>query len=459
MTPTRRPAATTTQRTITMALTFQFDPRNLPDNLKDPVAQTAFSDAVKQRMADSGSEVNDATPLLAAVVGMLVLDGDTDVTAAGFESAFWSIRGEAAGTTKKANGGNYTNKELYQHVAEKISKFDGHKGVVLYQELASVARSLIANAATIPPGSPGFDSQIRVYDDTYVSEGPQGDTLDLPDLSGASGSAAPDDLRPDNIRAVGVIYAAYNLEQLRLFDAVDRIVETWWNGQLPVGSDRGSKLLDDFYWTSELRLTPAARHMQYGRVLGAAGGEVSTEVQPNTQFDGLWMRLIASLAEYDRQQRIGDIVSGQRTSALTLTGEQVRQSGRNLAANASLYGWGGTQFAARRLAKHVQSAFAILNSAEIQSAYGVDGPYKVIERVAPELGGTPNIVKYGRWPTPASGSSTWWPSTWASGRAAPASRCSPTAPGPAWPTRSPRGSAWSRRSSRTARAAPPTAAC
>jgi hypothetical protein len=72
----------------------------------------------------------------------------------------------------------------------------------------------------------------------------------------------------------------------------------------------------------------------------------------------------------------------------------VRQAARNLAANASLYGWGGTQFAARRLAKHVQSAFDILTTPEIQSAYGVDGPYKVIERVAPEIGGTPNIVKY-----------------------------------------------------------------
>ena len=68
--------------------------------------------------------------------------------------------------------------------------------------------------------------------------------------------------------------------------------------------------------------------------------------QPNTQFNDLWMRFIASLAEYDRQQRVSDIVSGQRTSALSLTAEAVRQSGRNLAANASLYGWGGTQFAA-----------------------------------------------------------------------------------------------------------------
>ena len=92
---------------------------------------------------------------------------------------------------------------------------------------------------------------------------------------------------------------------------------------------------------------------------------------------------------------MSDIVSGQRTSALSLTAEAVRQAGRNLAANASLYGWGGTQFAARRLAKHVSTAFDILSNPDIQAAYGVDGPYKVVERVATEQwGAAPNIVKY-----------------------------------------------------------------
>jgi len=374
---------------------FQFDPRNLPDSLKTQEAQDAFCAAVLQRMDNSAAGVAKDDSLFAAVVGMLVLDGFSDPSTASFDNGFWGIRGESAGSTTLSDGGtDVPNKNIYQEVAGAVSKFPGHRGVVFFQELADVSRHLLENTDEVPFDSPSFLSQIRVFDDAYVQNGAQGDTLDLPDLSGSAGSAAPDDLRPDNVRAVGVILAAYNLEQLRLFDAVDRIIETWWNGQLPVGSDKGSKALDDFYWSSEFRLSPSARHMQYGRVLGITGGEVSTEVQPNTQFNDLWMRLIASLAEYDRQQRIGDLVSGQRTSALTLTGEQVRQAARNLAANASLYGWGGTQFAARRLAKHVQAAFAILNTPEIQSAYGVDGPYKVIERVAPEIGGTPNIVRY-----------------------------------------------------------------
>lgn len=386
-----QPAARPTRKDETMK--FQFDPRNLPDILSTQDAQDAFCENVFELMTGSAADVSKESPLFAAVVGMLALDGYNDPTSNSFGKGFWAIRGEAAGTTPTASNGNVENKEIYQEAAGALAKLRP-RGVIFFQELATVSRQLIKNSDQVPPDNPAFLSQVRSFDDDYIANGPQTDTLDLPDLSGSAASEAPDDLRPDNIRAVGVILAAYNLEQLRLFDSVDRIVETWWNGQLPVGSDRGSKALDDFYWSTEFRLTPAARHMQYSRVLGITGGEVSTEVQPNTQFDELWMRLIASLAEYDRQQRIGDIVTGQRTNALTLTGEQVRQAGRNLAANASLYGWGGTQFAARRLAKHVQSAFAILNTPEIQNAYGVDGPYKVIERVSPEIGGTPNIVKY-----------------------------------------------------------------
>ena len=380
-------------------LNFKFDQRGLPDNLKTEDQQNAFVDAVFAKMtaSASGAQRNDA--LFAAIVGMMALDGYTDPSAASFDSGFWAVRGESAQSTTatdmSGNPSDGSNKDVYQEVAAKIKDFAGHAGVVFYQELADVSRKLLANTDAVPIDSPGFSSQIRVFDDNYMTNGPQGaDSFDLPALTG-DGAASPDDIRPDNVRAVGVILAGYQLEQLRLFEVVDRIAETWWNGQLPVGTDAGSKALDNYYWSSEFRLSDSARAMQYGRVVGAAGGEVSTEVQPNTQFNDLWMRFIASLAEYDRQQRVSDIVSGQRTSALSLTAEAVRQAGRNLAANASLYGWGGTQFAARRLAKQVSTSFDILNNKDIQAAYGVDGPYKVIERVATDQwGAAPNIVKY-----------------------------------------------------------------
>jgi hypothetical protein len=395
-------------------MTFDFDPREIPDSIKTNAAQRKFVDEVDDKLKRSGTSLSKDAPLFGAIVGMLVLEDATDPTSPTFDSTFWDVRGETDGRTINAKGRerqqegtfdpdddtNYTdNKDVYTKVAQVLAGLPGHKQstvpVIYYQELADVSRKLIANADNVPFGDPTFTSQIRVYDDEYVANGPQAaGGLEIPDLTGSASAASPDDIRAPNIQSVAVIAAAYNLEQARVFDAVDRIMETWWNGQLPVGFGRGSKALDDLYWTSELRLSPTARHMQYGRVVGAPGGEVSTEVQPNTQFNDLFMRFVANLAEYDRQQRLGDIVGQQHRNALALTAEQVRQSGRNLAANTSLYGWGGTQFAARRIAGHIKKAFEVLNTPDIQAAYGVSGPWKVVERVSQELGAVPNLVKW-----------------------------------------------------------------
>jgi hypothetical protein len=385
---------------------FKFDPKGLPGTLKETSKQTAFKNRIEAiiKGGNGSGTIARGTPMFAAIVGMLVLDGYTDHSAAGFSDEVWRVYGEAHGTTNDSTGKAISNAKVYDEVAKAVAGRETPERTVYYQELASISRQLIENSTQVPYDDPTYFSQIFVYDDDYIGGQSGGvGSLEIPDLSDSAGAAGPDDIRRANIEAVAVVAAAYNLEQARLFDVVDRIMETWWNGQLPVGFDRGSKALDDLFWASDDRLSPAARHMQYSRVLGVAGGEVSTEVQPNTQFDLLLQRFVASLAEYDRQQRIGDIVASQRRNALTLTAEQVRSAGRNLAANASLYGWGGTQFAARRIAGHIKKAFLILNSREIQAAYGVDGPWKVVERVAQELGAVPNLVK---WQTQATATKT-----------------------------------------------------
>jgi hypothetical protein len=377
---------------VTMSTFYKFDSRGLPDTLKSTAAQSAFVEKVAKLLQNDAED----HAYLAAVVGMLVVDGFNDVTSASFTNGFWSIRGEAAGSVKQSDGvTDVPNRDIYDTTAADLKRLPGHKNYVYYQELATVARRLIENAGEIPPDEPAFFGQIRSFADDYSEHGPEGETLDLPDLSSSGSADSVDDIRPDNIRAVAVIHASNQLEQLGLFRAVDSITETFMNGQLPVGFGSGGKQLDDYYWNSEFRLSEPARHMQYARVVGAASSEQSTEVQPNGQFDTLMLRFVSALAEYDRQRRVADIVGSQGSSALSLTAEQVRSAGRNLAANTSLYGWGGTQFAARRLAGHIQTAFKILGSSEIQSAYGVSGPYQVIERVSTQdTGSSANIVKF-----------------------------------------------------------------
>ncbi len=85
---------------------FKFDPRELPDNLKSPEAEKAFTDSVLDLLQDSASGVQPDASLFAAIVGMLVLDGATDPSAASFDNAFWTVRGESAGSTDSSEPSN-----------------------------------------------------------------------------------------------------------------------------------------------------------------------------------------------------------------------------------------------------------------------------------------------------------------------------------------------------------------
>lgn len=285
-------------------------------------------------------------------------------------------------------------RQVYDLVADQIPRFPGRgTPTVFFQEIAFVTDYVIANAQTVPVGHPNFGTQIRLGLDRYVEGLPPSQSLSLSLSLGQEGQDLS--IEPENIRAVGTVLFCYHCEQLRLFHVTDRITELFMHGLLPVGFDAGGKLLDTYYWDAEDRLNEAARNMVYSRCLGVPGGDVSKDVQPNREFQIRFRRFVASLAEYDRQFRVTELLEAVRGGSLRLTAEQVRKSGRDLAANASLYGWGGTQFAARRLKDQVLESFKILSNTQIQKAYGVSNPYQVIERVSMnEFGAAPNIVKH-----------------------------------------------------------------
>ena len=77
-----------------------------------------------------------------------------------------------------------------------------------------------------------------------------------------------------------------------------------------------------------------------------------------------------------------------------MTMENVRQKGHDLAANMSLYGYGYSHFAARRLNADLTAAFNLLKNPEVQRLLGVTNPYQVIERTATaRQGKAPDIVR------------------------------------------------------------------
>lgn len=376
-----------------MPTDYTFDPRGLPSGFPTE----AFIERVRNQLDATVPALQPS--MLNFVLGAMSLDGFLPQDVVSQDRHVRELRFESENTTKKLDGTNLLNREAFQLIAVEIdglrSPLNGAHahGNAYFEELAFVARELISNAVSVPIDANGLRERVAIALNAYVP-GQAGGTLTLSLLE--EQDAVSTDLVSDNIRAVGMTYASWCLEEGKLFQVLDRVVEVFMNGQLPLGFDNGGRALSEFYFEDpNVRLSEAARRMTYSRVLGVPGGQVSQEAPPNRGFQDLFLRFLASISEYDRQRRVADIVGAQSTSDLSLTAEQVRKAGRDLAANATLYGYGGTFFVAQKEGRQIEQALRILGTPEILSAYGVSGPFQVVERVcASDFGGNvPNIVR------------------------------------------------------------------
>ena len=383
---------------------YVFDPRGLPTRETPEETKQERQRVIDQVTAVVDAELAATVPtgelkdsLRSFVLGAMSLDGFLEQDVEAQRRHVTDLRFESEQTTKFIDGSTRKNRAAYEKIDASLRTVRGAmngSGLGYFEELAFVSRRLLRNANEVPVDASGIGQRVAVALSEY--EAPSaGGNLNLPSLS--SPIVAEADLEQDNIRAIALIYAAWNLEELKLFQVLDRVVEVFMNGQLPVGFDNGGRALSEYYFDDDdQRLTEAARRMTYSRVLGVPGGEVSKEAPPNRPFQDLLLRFLASVSEFERQRRIDDVVGTRsRIDVLSNTGEQVRKAGFDLAANASLYGYGGTFFVAQRLAKQIERALRILSVPEVLSSYGVQSPFQVIERVcATDLGGTvPNVVQ------------------------------------------------------------------
>jgi hypothetical protein len=396
--------------------TYDVDVNAIPANLQaNSQYEADYVKHVKDFIAQQlGVPFNGNEHVYGAIIGSLLLDEYFDIKAQGFDdniSSTWlqvqKTVTDATGQPITIKGTALTGAALYKELQNAIVEIRSAAGStgststtgstgsphVFYQEFARAGRQIIetGKASLLNEPHAYFVTAVRIALDTYVSGEPAAGSLELPPLSDSDGGDS--EIVAENVRAVSMIYAAYQLEQVKLIPVVERTVEVWSNGQLALGYGPAGKALDRWYWDSFERMSDAARMMQFTRVLGAKGGEVSKEVQPNSNFNDLFLRFLSSLSEYDRQTRIADIVGNSRAGSVS--DAQVRKAGRDLAANMSLYGWGGTQFAARRLNQDISNAVAIVMMPDIQSAWGVQSAWQVVERVcSQEFNFTPNVVKY-----------------------------------------------------------------
>ena len=189
----------------------------------------------------------------------------------------------------------------------------------------------------------------------------------------------------DNIRAVQAIYFARQLEDMCAFQVVDRLVQLFQQGLLPLGRGTGAKLLKH-YVRSGARLSAQERSELYFRALGSRPGSAKV-AEPNREFHTLWLRLVTSVAMFNRRQDA--VVPGKSSAAL-----HVWRAARALSANASAHG-AGLIAAVRRLSADANALRAVLEAPDIQQALGARNMWQVIERIASrELGGAVNVQRF-----------------------------------------------------------------
>jgi len=177
-----------------------------------------------------------------------------------------------------------------------------------------------------------------------------------------------DPIVSDNILAVSAIYFSALLEDLKAYEVADRLLALFAAGQLPIGTTGAGNVLYDYWRTSPDRITAQERRSLYAQVLGLSGGDPG--VVPNEEFNGLWLRFVAAVSEFARGHAGG-----------------VQASATDLARNISQHS-AGIHAAAVAVTDRVRDLLVVLSDPDIQRAFGVQGIWQLIDRVASlDLGG------------------------------------------------------------------------
>ncbi|MDB4948592.1 MAG: hypothetical protein JWM27_1241 [Gemmatimonadetes bacterium] len=297
------------------------------------------------------------------------------------------------GTAVAVALGEFTDsKELFSASLE-VSANEGKQRsgrFVRASQWATVVRSLVSDG--VGADDPQLNAKIRIKLSTQISSAdgavPSAISIDLPDLE----AQADVEIVSDNLRAMQAIHFSSMLEELRLFQVVDKLVELFQNGLLPFGRGRAGDLLYGYWKRSVNRLSEVERRNLYARGFGLPGGDASIS-NPNREYSDLFLRFASAVSQYVRQFTVDDLL--RSSVPFRVNEEAVRKAGRDFAANLSLHGYGIAHFAATELQGQINEIIAILGDPEVRNAYGARDMWQVVDQVATlELGGARNGIRY-----------------------------------------------------------------
>lgn len=342
----------------------------------------------KLKSQQNNQPLTDADKRLAAIYGLMQLEGATDPEVEDrFASAFTEALTEYS-----------ENKDVFQKVLDTLiengtlgttANPKTHRSEVRTDWWASVTRKIVLRG--IEHEDPHLDEvSSRVLVDLRAADGgitPSAIEIDLPILQ----DSATVEVVPENLFALQAVYFAAMLEELRVFQVVDRLIELFHQGMLPLGRGRAGDILYRYWKESEIRLTEPERRNLYSRAFGFTGGDPT--VPGNREFSDLWLRFVSSVSSYVRQNSLEQLLT--RSIPAPISQEALRRSGRDLAANLSLHGYGIAFYAATELQTQVKEIIELLSNPEIKNAFGARDMFQVIDQVATlELGGARNGIRY-----------------------------------------------------------------
>jgi hypothetical protein len=291
-------------------------------------------------------------------------------------------------TVEAADAKFRSNQQLYAAALARLIQ-TSQMPQINVADLAEVVDILVQQGTS--PSNPQLniwiDRALATAQNVGQAAPPSQISISLPDLEQSVSSF---EIIPDNIFALQPAYFCSMLEELKVFQAVEKLVELFQNGVLPVVKGSAGNLLFSWWKNAALRVSEAERRGFYARSLGFPGGDADS---PNREFKDLFMRFVAAVSSFVRQNTVDNLLRSNIPGSISQ--QQVRKSARDLATNISSHGYGIAYPMATELQKELTDVMNILTNGEIQGAYGAKDMWQLVDQVAAlELGGNKNSVKY-----------------------------------------------------------------
>jgi hypothetical protein len=269
---------------------------------------------------------------------------------------------------------------------------DGRGGAapsVRCEEFAKVMRELVK--AKVDADEPQLRRRVNEMLDRVQNVGSEDRiadlSIDLPDLEDLDDQ----NIIAENVRVMGPMIVSAMFDELKVFQVVDRIVEQFQHGVLPIGPGEAGRMLYRYWREAPNRMSEQERRNFAAITLGIPGGDPSGMV--NRDFNDLWIRFVSSVSSFIRQNEVDALLRSAMPSPISH--QQVRKAARDLAANLSLHGYGMAHYAAREVQSQVTFVIELLQDPEIRGCYGARDMWQVVDQVATyDLGGAKTSSRY-----------------------------------------------------------------